>query len=140
MLIEQSKKNILNGKYTFIVLDKEQSKVLFTSEEKGIKDLVKLVKEHKDELEGAYIFDRVIGKAAAFLVAHAKFEYCFGATMSEKACDILEGNEIQYGFDLEVPAIMKNETEQCLMETLVEDVNGTSEAVNILVDFFKDKI
>ncbi len=136
----KSYQDILDGKYTLVVLNNARDEILFTSTDSGVKGLLKLVRDNKDDLKNSYIVDKVIGSAAAFLMAYAKIESCYGITMSTRACDIFEGNEIKYGFDKETPQIMKNENEMCLMEQLVKDIKTKEEAFSALCDFFKDKI
>lgn len=136
-LKEQAHQDILNGKYTLVVLDQTQENILFSSNDSGIKGLLKLVRDNKEDLKNSCIVDKVIGSAAAFLMAYAEIDSCYGLTMSERACDIFEGNRIRYSFDKEVPVIMKNETEMCMMEKMVIDLKTKEDAFETLCNFFK---
>ncbi len=139
ILRDKSLEDVRKGKYTLVVLSNNYDKVLFTSTESGIKGLLKLVINNKEDLKDCYIIDKVIGSAAGFLMAYAKIDSCYGLTMSSRACDIFEGNLIRYNFDEEVEAIMKNEKEVCLMESLVKDATSKEEAFNILCNFFEEQ-
>ncbi len=139
-LIEKSIEDVKDGKSTLVILNNLCDKVIFSSNEAGIKSLFKFVSDNKKELENSYVIDKVVGSAAAFLMSFAKVESCYGITMSEGACDIFEGNEIKYSYITEVKKIMKNETTMCMMESLVKDLKTNEDAYNTLYDFFKDKI
>ncbi len=139
-LMDKSLQDIKDGKYALVVLNNSGDEVLFTSNETGVKSLLKLVHENKEILKNSCVFDKVIGSAAAFLMAYAEVDICYGLTMSVRASDIFEGNEIKYSYVDEVPAIMKNENEMCLMEQLVKNAKTNEEAYEKLYEFFKDKI
>ncbi len=139
-LMDKALRDIKDGKYTLIVLNNSSDKILFTSKDTGVKSLFKLVRDNKDILKKSCVFDKVVGSAAALLMSYAEVDICYGATMSARAIDIFEGNQIKYSYSNEVQAIMKNEDELCLMEQLVQNVNTNEQAYEALNEFFKDKI
>ena len=67
-------KQILNNENKTIVIVKD-GKVIFTSENKGIKPVCEAFNELKDELKGSSAADKVVGKAAAMIYKHADTVY-----------------------------------------------------------------
>ena len=60
--------------------------------ERGVKDLYRLLKEEPGLLRGAFVADKVVGKAAAALLALGGVEEVFADVISRPALDLLEKN------------------------------------------------
>lgn len=111
-----------------LVLMKE-GKLIATKQGRGIRPLLELIEEDKGQLQGAYLGDKIFGRAAAFLAAYARFAGVYARVISKPALDILRKYGIEVAFALQVPAILnREETGLCPMETLSATFNRLEEA------------
>lgn len=102
----------------------------------GIRPLLELFDRLGGELLGASVADRVIGRAAAFILMEAQVAAVYGETMSDEARRLLNAADIVTAFGHSVPFILKpDRTERCLMEQQVLGVNDPAEAVSRLRRF-----
>ena len=86
--------------------------------ERGVKDLYRLLKEEPGLLRGAFVADKVVGKAAAALLALGGVEEVFADVISRPAIDLLEKNAVGTGYRLCVPHIVnRTHTGRCPLET-----------------------
>lgn len=58
--------------------------------ERGVKDLYRLLKEEPEFLSGAFVADKVVGKAAAALMILGGVKEIFANIISQPACELLE--------------------------------------------------
>ena len=63
--------------------------------ERGVQDLYRLLKTEPDFLRGAFIADKVIGKAAAALMALGGVDEVFARVISSPARELLERSGIK---------------------------------------------
>ncbi|MBI2872225.1 MAG: DUF1893 domain-containing protein [Chloroflexi bacterium] len=95
------------------------SKVLFASSEHGIWPLVRCVAAHRAQIAGATAFDRVVGRAAARLFAHAQVARVYTPVASQPAVDALSGAGTRLFPERIVPNIMAlGLADLCEMERL----------------------
>lgn len=103
---------------------------------KGILPLLNLVDELGPELEGGSVADRVIGRAAAFILLQAKVKGVFGQTLSTEAESLLQAAGLEVAGDERVPFIMRPDgLERCIMEQQVLGITEPAEAVDRLRRF-----
>ena len=126
----QSKKELvelLNSSQCSCVVANEHTTLTF--HERGVKDLQRLLGDESQPLNGAFIADKVVGKAAAFLYALMKVRSVYAYTVSEPALEVLAGAGIEVCAEKVVPAIRnRTDTGQCPMETLVWDTSDAYQA------------
>lgn len=102
---------------------------VFTSQERGVKPLLYLLKEKKELLKGASVADKVIGKAAALLMAFGEIKEVHTLIISEPALQVFENHKIKYFYDKKVDRIVNRTGDGlCPMETLCLDVENPQEA------------
>lgn len=109
-------KSVLHEKgYTCVVQKDGQ---LYTDTQRGIRPLM-----HRLEsgvLCGAVLADKVIGKAAAFLLVKGGVKAVFADVISEPAAEVLERAGISYSFGKKVPFIQNRAGDGvCPMESAV---------------------
>ena len=63
-----------------------------------VTDIVYLLRENADSLNGAVVADKVIGKAAASLLAVGGIKQLYADTISEYALEVLKNNSIKYDY------------------------------------------
>ena len=100
---------------------------------KRVNDIVSLLKENKDSLNGSVVADKVIGKVAASLLAVAGVKEIYANTISEFAIPVLEQSDIKYEYKNRTEYIINNDkTGMCPMENKFKDeVN-----LDIIYDYF----
>ena len=106
-------------KENFTLVIVKGGKIVFSSNDKGIKPLYTAVKEQKEELRGSSVADRVTGKAAAMLCTYVNIKQLKTGLISENALNVLKETNIIYEYD-ENTSYIKNrsKTGMCPVEIL----------------------
>lgn len=87
-----------------------------------VEDIVAILKENQDALNGATIADKVIGKVAGSILTVAKVEAIYADTISKFAIPVLEQNNIKYEYNKKVEFVQNNDkTGMCPMENRFKD-------------------
>ncbi|NLJ98567.1 MAG: DUF1893 domain-containing protein [Tissierellia bacterium] len=109
----------------------KDGKLIFKSNEKGIKPMYTIAMEMMNTLDKASIADKVIGKGAAILCKYMGIKDVHGQLMSASAIDFLEKTGIGYTYEKSCPYIENmDRTDLCPIERLAMDI----EDGNILLD------
>lgn len=99
-----------------------------TSNDRGIKPIYDVYTKELYHLEGAYIADRVTGKAAAMLIAEAGIKGLYTDLISDAALEVLDQYPILVEYGKRVPFILNREgNDMCPIEKIsrgVQDVKG----------------
>lgn len=99
--------------------------------QRGVNDLYGLVKTGGDFLSGAFIADKVVGKAAAALMALGKAGGVFAVTISGPACCMLAKHGIPVAWNEIVPHIINRAgTGWCPMETACANATTPEECLD----------
>lgn len=126
MSLEKAKSILLSSASTIAVISNGE---VFTSQERGVKPLLFLLKEKKEFLKGASVADKVIGKAAALLMALGEIKEVHTLIISEPAIKVFEKYNIACFYDKKVDRIINRTGDGlCPMETLCLDVDNPAEA------------
>ena len=127
--LEQAKTVLMEQQLTCVVLCETHT---YTSTQRGIAPLMQWLKEGVD-MQGAYVADKVVGKAAAYLYVLLGVREVYAAVISRPALDVLERYNIGTVYDMLVPAIRnRTDTGFCPMETAVLDIDDANEAYRVL--------
>lgn len=95
----------------------------------GLGGFLKAIDELGNQLSGASVADRVVGKAAALLCAHSNVVAAYAITMSESGLKVLKENNIPFEFETLIPMILNmKKTGQCPFEKLVGDTSNSDTA------------
>ena len=106
--------------------------------DRGIKPFMQWI-ESGENLHGAVAADKVVGKAAAFLMEKAGISAVYAAVLSEPAEDVLKAAGIEYKFTHLVPRIQNRKGDGlCPMESAVMDVDNSDTAFSALKDKLKN--
>lgn len=98
-----------------------------------VQDIVEILKENKDALNGTIIADKVIGKVAGSLLTVAGVKEIYANTISKFAIPILEANNIKYEYKNMAEYIINNDkTGMCPMENKFK--NETD--LNVIYEYF----
>ncbi len=100
---------------------------LYTATERGIRPLMQWLES--GILHGAVLADKVIGKAAAFLLEKGGVTAIYADVISVPAAEVLERADIPYSFRTKVPYIQnRTGNGRCPMESAVLSVKDADEA------------
>lgn len=125
-LLEEAKSKLHESDASLVALKNGEVRI---SHKKGIAPIMTLLEEDAEFLRGAYVADRIIGKAAALLLIHAGIERLYARTISEHAVQALDDHFMSYEYDKLVPHIINREgTGICPMEKLVLEISEPGEA------------
>lgn len=78
---------------------RRDNKIIYCSNEIGVKPILSKLNENIDFYKDADIEDTVVGKAAACLYVLAKIKFVYAHTLSELAKAYLEKNNIPFKYD-----------------------------------------
>lgn len=135
MTLKELNETLLSCDHTIVV---ENGNKVFTSHERGVKPLLYLLTSDATFLRGASVADKVVGKAAALLMALGEIKEVHTGIISEPAIEVFENHNITYSFDKKVKRIVNRTGDGlCPMETLCIDVENPREAFEKIRDFIK---
>jgi len=98
-------KKVLKDKKLFLVIAKE-GKILFESDSSGIDGLLQAVEKFERTLWNASAADRIVGRAAALLLAYSCMKAVYASTLSNEGLRVLEENHIAVEYESLVPRIV----------------------------------
>ena len=99
-----------------------------------VEDIVAILKNNKDSLNGATIADKVIGKVAGSILTVANVASIYADTISKFAIPVLKENNINYEYKNMVDFIQNNDkTGMCPMENKFKDENNLMTIYNYFV-------
>lgn len=129
---------ILHNEGCSLVLEDRQGTVrLF--HKKGVRDLEYLLAHEPGTLSGATVADKVVGKAAAGMMAYGGVSEVYADTMSRKAVPLLEANGVRHscGQMVEGIVIPQGDT-RCPLERIVAPAATAAETVELLRRHFAE--
>lgn len=98
-----------------------QNKIIYESKESGVRGLLDFLKTDYRQYENISVFDKVVGRAAAFLTILLDAKEIYGAVGSESAAEALDDWGIKYHFEKAIPNILdRDKADICPMEKLSE--------------------
>ncbi len=113
----------------------KNGELLFESDLGGIRPHLKAINEHGDALEGTLMVDKILGRAAAFLVVYSKAAEAITVIVSTSGRQVLEANNLKFSYREEVPYIkMENGVIFCPFERMVQGIHDPDEAYAVIVE------
>ncbi len=114
---------------TLVVYNKDGE--ITTFNERGLEPVLIYLKN--DNFKDSYVFDKTVGRAAAYLYVYGDAEFVYADTMSKPAIKILKKHHIKY----ESPNIVKeiqnrDKTDLCPFEKLTKKVKNANEAYKLI--------
>ncbi len=104
--------------------------------ERGVKDLLRMLKSTPEMLVGAMIADKVVGKGAAALVVLGGVKAVYADVISKPALELLAAAPIHVYYGTCVPNIINRAgTGFCPVETLCKDCDTASECIPLIENF-----
>ncbi len=132
--IDKAKKILESGNYTCVICKGDN---VYTSVERGVAPVLSLI-EHKTDISGFSVADKVIGKAAAMLFSLAGVKEIFTDVISIPAKEYLEKQGITVSYNkLTEKIINRTGDGLCPMESLVMNINDEIEAFHAISEKLK---
>ena len=129
------KEEFIKAGYSCLLV-KENEK--FFSYEKGVKPLFVFLNSGKD-FTSFLAYDKVVGKATAFLYILLKVKEVNALVISEPALQVLQENNITVFYDKKVENIINRKGDDlCPFEKLVLDINNPEIALEKITDQLKE--
>ena len=86
-----------------------------------------------NNFKGTQVFDRTVGRAAAYLYVYGNADYVYADTISKPAIEILKKNKIKYEAKNIVDEIQnKDKTDLCPFEKLTKDAQSPAQAYGLI--------
>lgn len=135
MTDKERAKSLLSGDVTAVLIRGREEII---SRDKGIKFLFTLASEGKT-YEGGSIADKIIGKAAAYLLVMLCIKNVYAPIMTNEAAEIFEKHKINYSYiKLTDVIIGRDGKKPCIMEQAVKSAKTPVEAYNRIKQVFSE--
>lgn len=109
--------------------------LIFESDLGGIRPHLKAINELGEKLEGTLMVDKILGRAAAFLVIYSKAAEAKTVVVSTPGKQVLEEYNMKFSYLQEVSHIkMENGVIYCPFERMVQGINDPDEAYRAIVE------
>lgn len=121
---------LYEGKHSLVL--KTDTDEIFTFDGRGISDLMQLLSNSPDMLNGAELGDKVVGKAAAALMILGNIKAVYADTISEPALQLFDSvtSEIDVNFHHHVEYITnRTQTGWCPMELACKEAKTPQECL-----------
>ena len=107
--------------------------------ERGVKDLYRLLKEEPEFLDGAFVADKVVGKAAAALMILGGVKEVFADVISQPAYKLFVRARVHAEYTLMVPHIInRTQTDWCPLEKRCDDTVSAEECLPVIENFITE--
>lgn len=104
--------------------------------EKGVKDLLRLLTVSPEMLKGAMVADKVIGKGAAALMILGGVSEIYADVISNPALSLLNGTDIKVSYNIIVQNIInRSGTGICPVESLCSECVTPEECLPLITNF-----
>lgn len=121
--------------YSCVIINKGDIRAF---SQRGVADLFYLLKNDPDFLKGAYIADKVVGKAAAALMILGGIQELYTDVISLSALKILHDANIKVDFDKVVPYIQNwDKTDWCPMERICYHEESVESILSLIEAFIE---
>lgn len=106
---------------------------LTTHANRGVQDLLQLISEQPERLQGAVVADKIIGKAAAAIMATGGVREVHTNIICTPAKKLFEQQGILIFATEEVPMILnRDRSSMCPIDTQIADIESIEECVTVL--------
>lgn len=125
---ETAKQLIKSGEASCIVI--QEGAIIHTASGRGVSPILKLYRGEPEKLAGAFVVDKIIGKAAAMILLLGKATAIYGEVMSAAAYQYLteRGVDAQYGRCVDV-ITARDEKGICPIEKSVLEIDDPNEGL-----------
>jgi len=126
---------MIDNDFKMVVMNND--KMVLTSKDRGIKPIYDAYTKNLELLNGSFVADRVIGKAAAELLIHGNIKGLYTDLISDIALGVLNDHEISVDFKNKVPYILNREgNDLCPIETISRNSKDINQLIQGIEEFF----
>jgi len=134
--LELAKKILYELSANMVIVKK--SMVQFIGYRPGLIDLAEIAVKRPKLIKGAAIADKVLGKAAAVILAFHGAEAIYGHVISSKGLDVLRRHRILVEYGSLVDHIKGKEGGLCPYEKLISEIDDLDTAYRLLVSRLRE--
>ncbi len=117
--------------WSFVLI--KQDKIIYKSKLQGLKPLIFCIKKYKREMPGATVYDKIVGRAAAILLAHAGVGEVWTPAASGAGREYLEKKGISLAYKKAVSYVRnKQGNAMCPMEKMSGEMQPKEFAARML--------
>jgi len=123
--------HLIKDRLSFVIV--KNGKVIAESKSSGIKALVDAITKYQENIVGAALADKVVGKAAILLAAKAKISTVYAKLVSVSALELASSLPLSLIYDKTTKIILnrrKNDT--CPFEKIVSSTEDPEKAYQVL--------
>ena len=103
--------------YSFVLIGNK--KVIYQSKSQRLAPLVFCLKRYRKEMKGAVVYDKIVGLAAAKLLAYGRVAEVWTSIVSKRGLKYLRENKIKVEYKKEVKNILNKKSDDiCPMEKM----------------------
>lgn len=103
---------------------------------RGVADLLNVLEKEPEIMAGAFIADKVVGKAAAALMITGKAKEIYAVTVSEPALDLLNRFNVKIVYEVLTGHIInRTGTDWCPLERLCSGASDVADCVSLIKGF-----
>ena len=133
--IEEARKLITNKEADCVLV--KNGTIIANEKGHGLSPLLTVYETYGDQMNGAIVVDKVVGRAAAAIAINGNVRHVHGELMSEDAIEFLKEHGIPSSYTKLVPRILNQQLDGlCPLEMSVEGITDPAEALIAL----KEKI
>jgi len=111
----------------------KDGRVVYQSWDHGIKPFIDAIRLDLEELRGASVADRVVGRAAALLSVYTDVSSVYALKASSKAMEVLKAHGVKCGYEQMVEQILDREGRDiCPFEKAVLHIDAPEDAFRLL--------
>ena len=129
--LEKAKERLYQSNASLVIYDGTEYKEYY---QKGIKDILDILKKDENAFKNKSVADKVIGKVAGSILAVAGVKEIYADTISELVIPILKKKHISYEYKQKVEYIInRDRTGMCPMEEKFKNVEEAEKIYEELV-------
>jgi len=131
-------REIFDNEKAALVIVKE-GRVLFKSDSSGIRGLLQAIGKLGEEMAGSSVADKVVGRAAALLLAYSSVREVYASVLSREGMKVLKENRIKIEHQTLVQTIL-NQTgkDTCPFEKFSSQITSLDTAYEQLKNFAEE--
>jgi len=121
--LEIAKDALRRGGYSLVIV--KDGRMIYASRSHGIGGILEAIEELDNRIERASVADRIIGKAAALLLAYSKVKDAYVLVISRNGLETLRSHGIQVDYESLVPKILdRSRREICPFEKIALEIDS----------------
>ena len=126
--VEIAKHQLLEKGLSLIIV--KDGKIIFETRQSGVSGFLSAIEElGRENLYGASVADRIVGRAAALLCTYCSIKTVYAAVISDGGKRVLKENSVSLEFENLVPSILnRQKTGTCPFEKIVSTVSDGEKA------------